>query len=357
MTRFSPIDLSAYPVADVLTGLDYEALVQRDRTEFARRWEARRQQRPDLPAIDTLLLDSDPAAILLQVGAYRELTLRAEINDRIRALTLAGAAARALDHIGMTYYRVARRVITPATGEAAAVLEDDETYRRRLALAPEAWSTAGPLGAYLFFALSASGEVLDVAAYSEDEGVALAPHVRVVILPRNPTLSVDARRGLVDTVTRALDRHAIRPLADLVTVELAPRLPFAVDVRLTLRAGASQALVIAAAEERVTRYCTGRLRWVGEDIAGPVWLIGRSIRIDSLAAAAGGGDPNILDVEVVAPATDVNAPHASYTAEALAGVGRPDFTPLQAVAIQHLMTAPLLSSLSVSATVATGGWS
>ncbi len=74
---------------------------------------------------------------MLQVGSYREMLLRARVNDAIRSLLLAGASGRALDHIGITYYRAPRLIVTAATLTTPAVYEDDETYRQRLAIAPE----------------------------------------------------------------------------------------------------------------------------------------------------------------------------------------------------------------------------
>ncbi|WP_449255190.1 baseplate assembly protein [Bosea sp. (in: a-proteobacteria)] len=356
MSRFTPVDLSLYPIADIVEALDFESYLARDRATFAQRWEARRLANPELPAVDTLLLESDPSSVILEVGSYRELLLRARINDRLRALTLAGALGRALDHIGVTYYRTPRREIEPATDASPAVMEDDETYRQRLALAPESWSTAGPVGAYLFWALSASGDVLDVAAYSEDEGVCLAPRIRVVILPRDG-LTAPEKAALVGTVREALSRPRLRPMGDLVTVELASDLPFNVTAHLKIRQGASAAIVKAEAEKRILQYCSGRLRWVGDDIPGPVWLIGRRLRQATIAAAALGTDANVVEVDVSAPASDVNAPHVDYTEAALAGVGDPGFVPLAPAVTAHLFTAPRLGAVTVTHELVAESWS
>lgn len=356
MSRFTPVDLSLYPISDVLEALDFESYLARDRAEFATRWEARRLVNPALPLVDTLLLESDPASIVMQVGVYRETLLRQRINDRVRALTLAGALNRALDHIGITYYRTPRREIVPAVGATPAVMEDDETYRQRLALAPESWSTAGPVGAYLFWALSASGDVLDVAAYSEDEGVCLAPRIRIVILPRDG-LSEPERTVLLATVKEALSRIRLRPLGDLVTVELAADLPFNVSAILKIRQGASAEIVKAEAEKRIRQYCSGRLRWIGDDVPGPIWLIGRRMRQATIAAAALGTDANVVEVVIPEPAGDVNAPDAGYTEAALAGVGSPTFAPLADEVTAHLFRAPRLGTVTVTHEIVAESWS
>ncbi|BCB18059.1 baseplate J/gp47 family protein [Bosea sp. ANAM02] len=356
MTRFTPVDLSLYPISDVVEALDFESYLARDRATFTERWELRRLADPSLPPVDTLLLESDPSSVVLEVGSYRETLLRGRINDRIRALTLAGALGRALDHIGVTYYRTPRREIVPAVGATPAVMEDDETYRQRLALAPESWSTAGPVGAYLFWALSASGDVLDVAAYSEDEGVCLAPRIRVVILPRDG-LSGPEKTALVATVKEALSRVRLRPLGDLVTVELATDLPFNVVANLKIRQGASADIVKAQAERRIRQYCSGRLRWIGDDIEGPVWLIGRRLRQGTIAAAALGTDANVVEVSLTAPVGDVNPPPAGYTEAALADVGAPGFVPLADAVTAHLFKAPRLGTVTVTHEVVAESWS
>jgi phage-related baseplate assembly protein len=353
MSRFTPIDLAAYPVSDVLEVLSFEAYLARDRADLESRWNARRVTRPELPAYDTLFLESDPSSVILQVGSYRELILRARVNDALRSLTLAGASGLSLDHVGVTYYRTPRRIITPADGSVPAVLEDDETYRQRLALAPESWSTAGPVGAYVFWGLSASGDVLDIAPYSEDEGVCLAPRVRVVVLER-AGVSAPARTQMLADVLTALRRADIRPLGDLVAVEAAVPLAFDLTVNLRVRSGVSSEIVRDQASARLGAFCRGRLRWAGEGETGPVWLIGRTFTVETLAGVAMGGDPNILDCDVLGG--DINPPHAGYTEAALASVGLPSFAALSDTVTAHLFRAPQLGTLTINVSTAPIGW-
>jgi phage-related baseplate assembly protein len=352
MSRFTSIDLSAYPVSDILEALSYEAILDARRSDLGARWNAVRLGRPDLPALDALMLETSPASVILQEGAYRELILRAAVNDRARALTLAGASGRALDHIGITYYRAPRLQIAPAVGSTPAVMEDDESYRQRLALAPESWSTAGPVGAYLFWAMSATSDVLDVAVYSEDEGVCLAPRVRVVVLSRGSPAA--APQSTMDLVFAALDRAATRPMADLPTVESAQALPYNLECELTIPPGVSASVVTEAARQRLISFCSGRTRWIGDAATGPTWLIGRSFTDETLAAAAMGGDRNILAVDIAGG--NVNLPHQGYTRAALAGVGQPDFQPLPSAVSAHLFRAPRLGTVTITTTTSSVGW-
>lgn len=353
MSRFSDIDLAGYPLPDILEVLTVETYLGRNKTLFTAAWDAIRGEQP---AIDTLELEHEPVTAQLRVAAELERMLRGHVNDRVKQVTLAGARAAMLDHLAMTYFGgLTRRVITPAdslTG-AAAVMEDDETFRQRIALSPESWSTCGPEGAYLFWALTASGDVLDVAAWSEDEGVCLAPRIRIVVLSRLGTGTASAElRGLVQTT---LNRREIRPMGDLVTVESATPLAYDVAVTLRIRSGASAALVTAEAEKRIRAYCEGMTRWIGDDLEGPVNLVGRRILRDTIAGRAYGDDPNIVEVIVTAPVADINAAHAGYTAGALADVGQPDFEPLPAEVTAHLFIAPRLGTLTVTTETAIGG--
>lgn len=351
MPRYGAIDLSAYALPDILEILTVEAYLLRNKALFTAAWDA---IRGDLAPIDTLELEHEPAVAQLRVAAELERLLRGHVNDRTKAVTLAGARGAMLDHLAMTYFGgLTRRVITPASNAAPAVMEDDETFRQRVALSPESWSTCGPEGAYLFWALSASGDVLDVAAYSEDEGVTLAPRIRMVVLGRAGM--IPTAPALNATVKSALDRAERRPMGDLVTVESAVELAFNVHLTLAVRAGASAELVRAAAEARIRAYCEGRLRWAGDGIAGPVWLIGRRIGRDTLAGVASGGDQNIVEVTIHQPASDVNAPHPGYTAAALSGVGEAEFTPLSPEVTAHLFRAPRLGTLTIDTIPAATG--
>ena len=341
MSRFSAIDLASYPIGGILDVLDFEAALARDRADFQTRWEARRARQPELPAFEAILLESDPASIVLEVGSYRETILGARINDRIRQLSLAGASGARLDHIGMTYYRTARLIVTPAANGQPAVLEDDESYRQRLALAPESWSTCGPEGAYLFWGATASGQVKDIAVFSEDEGCALAPTVRVPVLSTlgNGVPSAD----LLATVQAALSRRDRRPLGDRVIVEAAVPVPFDVAITLYVRAGASHAMVAAAARANVEAYLSGRRRWMGEGATGPYWIIGRRFRVQTIAAEA--MVEGVEEVDVDLPA-DINAPAAGYAAALPLAWNAA--APLAAPLTEHLFKAPILGTLTLT---------
>lgn len=333
--RFEAIDLSTYPVPDAITPLDYEALLKDRKDGFITRCRANGMSEAEIADLTQILnYEFEPIVALLQNDAYKDLTMIARINDKVRAVMLASAMDADLDHIGITYYRTPRRLITPADPAQgiAAVWEDNETYRQRLALSPESWSVAGPEGAYLFFGLSASGDILDIAVYSEDEGVCLAPHIRVVILPREGVEEIK-KPAIAAAVLKALNNREIRPIGDRVSVEWAIRQPYQVSITLQVRDGASLDLVKEAARKKVEAYTMGRIRWAGDGVVGPVWLIGRRIRMTTLAAAA--RVDGVEEVMINLPATDINAP---------------------ANGMDHLFIAPVCTGIEINTEIVSEGW-
>jgi len=160
------LDLSRIEAADVIPALSYESTVQAFVTAFLAAWAEQRATHPTLPAYDVETLATDPAIIAGRGAAFVRLLERAAFDDRVRNLLLVSAKGRALDLIGTTYYGVARMIVPAdvATG-AAEVEEEDERYRLRLQLSPEAGlprtrmrgaplGTAKTLGGYRFHALS-----------------------------------------------------------------------------------------------------------------------------------------------------------------------------------------------------------
>jgi phage-related baseplate assembly protein len=136
---FTAVDLSRLPAPDIIEALD-------SRDDPA---DAAAQMRDEMAksGLTFETRDSDPATKLLQVFAYYAQMLRQRINDAARAVMPAYAVKADLDHIA-ALFGITRLTITPAnpaTG-APAVMEDDTDFRRRMVLAPEGYSVAGPEG-------------------------------------------------------------------------------------------------------------------------------------------------------------------------------------------------------------------
>ena len=274
MSGYSAIDLSLLPVPGVVETLDYEAILTAMKADLAAR-------APELAAV--LALESEPVVKLLEVAAYRELLLRARVNDAAQAVTLARATGTDLDNLA-ALFGVVRLVISPgdplAVPPVAPTLESDADLRRRAQLALEGFSTAGPEGAYVFHALSASADVLDVSAVSPSPG-----DVLVTVLSR--TGSGAAPAPLLATVAAALNAGDVRPLCDNVVVQSAAIVSYAITATLYFYAGPDSAVVLAAAQAAANAYASAQHR------------IGRDVTLSGLFAAL--HQPGVQRVQLTSP--------------------------------------------------------
>ena len=268
------LDLSGLPAPDVVQQLGFEAILAALIADLQARW----------PEFDALV-ESEPLIKLLQLTAYRELVLRQQFNDRARSVMLAFAGSADLDHLA-ALFGVARLVITPANVEtgAPAVLESDTDLRRRVQLAPDSWSVAGPEAAYVYHAISADPQVLDASATSPAPG-----EVVVAVLAR--TLPGAAAAPLIAAVEAVVNADGIRPLTDHVTVQSAAIQAFAVAATLKLFAGPDSVAIEAAARGALEAFLTRSHR------------LGRDVPLSAIIAALHVG--GVRKVVVTAPLADV----------------------------------------------------
>ncbi len=263
MSRFTAIDLSGLKPPDVIEALDYEAIVTAMRDDLVERF----------PLIAGVIdLESEPTRKLIEAFAYRELRLRARINDAARAVLLASSYGTNLDHLGALF----------ATARQDG--ESDDRFRRRIQLAPEAFSVAGPEGAYQYHALSVAPWARDVSAISTRPGV-----VRVTVLKTGS----DPAPTLVEreTIRLHLRDEAIRPLTDVVEV-LAPAIRRTrIVARLTLYPGPDAQVVRQRALSAVTS-------WVEKNR-----MLGMNLRRSALYAAL--HQEGVHSVDLASPAEDL----------------------------------------------------
>lgn len=266
------IDLSQLPAPDVVEALDFETILAARRADFLARY-------PEF----TAFVESDPAIKLLETGAYRELILRQRINDAARSVMLAYAQGGDLDNLAILF-GVTRQLITPADPQAGidAVFEDDTALRRRVLLAPDSYSVAGPASAYVFHALSADGDVLDASAVSPEPG-----EVTVAVLSRQGDGT--ASPELVATVEELLAGDEVRPLTDAVTVQSAQIVQFDIEAQLILYPGPDSQLILQTANEQLDALLAANRR-LGRDIT----------RSAIIAALHVGGVQNVLLADPVA---------------------------------------------------------
>ena len=250
MTASSVIDLEKLPPPDIIETLDFETILNEMLDDLRER----------LPALD-ISLESDPTYKILEVAAYRELLLRSRINDASSAVMLAYAVGPDLDNIA-AMFNLGRQIVLPgdnsAIPPAPPVYESDSRFRARIQLSLNGLSTAGPIGSYLFHALSADARVKDVDVSSPSPG-------RVVVTVLSAVGLGEPDDELLELVNARLNAEDVRPLTDFVTVQAPEIVIYSVEAELILFNGPDAEVVRRASLDAVQQYAEDRHR-LGHDI-------------------------------------------------------------------------------------------
>lgn len=275
-TGSTAVDLSKLPFPAVIEVLSFETIVAACKARLI-------ELMPELEPV--LAIPSEPLVLVIEIFAYRETLLRARVNDAARDVTLAYATGAMLDHL-VALLGVTRLVIEPARPETntPAVMESDDSLRRRALLAPEAYSVAGPAGAYVSHALGADGDVLDASATTPSPGVVL-----VTILSRQNDGVPSAE--LLDKVFSVVAADDVRPLTDHVQIQAAQIVPFDIEAAVSTFAGPDSAVVMDEARRRLINYLDRSYR------------LGRDVTRSGIIAAL--HTDGVQNVRLTAPAADV----------------------------------------------------
>lgn len=284
MSTINRIDLSSLPFPDVLETLDFEAELATCKQELILR---------DPELSDALNFESEPLVKLLETFAYRFLLKTGQINAKAKALMLAYATKSDLDHLAANR-DVYRKTIIPAQPNAnppiEAMMESDEDLRRRVHLQPESMS-AGSVGAYQFWGLSAHGHVKDISVETPQEG-----HVNIWVQSHIDTIAPQSLLSIVDIT---LDPDTRRPFTDWVHVKAATIEEWQLNATLVLFPGPDSAVVKAAAEADANLYIE-KISSLGYDVT----------RSGLFRALHQGGVQNVI---LNSPAADIVLPKSRYS--------------------------------------------
>ena len=184
--------------------------------------------------------------------------------------------------------------ITETAG--GADVEDDESFRLRIAEAPEKFSNAGSKGAYEFWAKTASNLISDVYVVSENPG-----EVSVYVLLDGGEIP---NEEMLNTVAEVLNDKKIRPLTDLVHV--LPPLIQNYDIECRYYISRSDAISAVTIQQRCEAAVDDYINWqrakLGRDI-NPTELM-------YLIRSAGA-----KRVEIISPEFQIIQPNAVALAE------------------------------------------
>lgn len=231
-----------------------------------------------LPALADVLngSETEPARIVLEAGSFREMLIRARLNDVARANLLFYATGTDLDHLGV-FYDVVR-----LAGES------DAAFKARIILSIQGRSTGGTAPRYKAVALGASIRVADAIVYRD--GVSPVVHVALYATD-NGGVADDA---LVATVQAALDDPAVRMVNDTIVVASAAFTTINIAADVWLLPQASDTVLQALPTQL-------RAAWTAETGLGfdlvRAWISARLMQAGA-----------VQKVVVTAPDTDVVAP-------------------------------------------------
>jgi phage-related baseplate assembly protein len=153
-------------------------------------------------------------------------------------------------------------VSNTTTTSGGSDLEDDDHYRARIWMAPESLSTAGPQGAYEYWAASANSDIIDVSVWSDPPNAG-----RVYIHPlmaggRLPT------QAELDQVYAICNADRIRPLTDQVFVQTPVVQTYTPNVQYWIRSADAtfESEIIAKVEQAYADYIYWQKTKIGRDI-------------------------------------------------------------------------------------------
>ena len=155
------------------------------------------------------------------------------------------------------YYDRVENITVSAGG---AERETDSAFYERMRESMESFSTAGPSGAYIYHAKTASPLVADVAALSPTPGVA---DIRVLL--RDGELPTEE---VLQEVQAQLSADKVRPLCDFVQVSAPDAVPLNIDATYYIPKPSqnSAAVITADVEKAVQDYIRWQTEKMGRDI-------------------------------------------------------------------------------------------
>ena len=159
-------------------------------------------------------------------------------------------------------YPFFERVENLTESAGGADWESDAAFYERMRESMETFSTAGPMGAYEYYAKTASSLVSDAKATGPEEEPGV---VDVRVLLQGGALPTEE---VIKTVLETLSAERVRPLADFVRVSAPDEVPFDIDFTyyIPTPSAASVANIERAVSAAVERYKTWQTERMGRDI-------------------------------------------------------------------------------------------
>lgn len=186
--------------------------------------------------LEVAFLESDSVMLVVEAMLYREMLLRARINESLRASYLFTATGTNLDAVAYGY------------GAVRLEGEEDAPLRERCLLGFGRFSTAGAVQTYIYWAKSVHADIKEVQVLTPSAGV-----VEIVYL------SATDRSG---AILLACSSDAVRPLTDHVVVSRATIKAVSLSLGVEIQAGYD----IVTTRARIVEAFASLALGVGDDL-------------------------------------------------------------------------------------------
>ncbi len=216
-------------------------------------------------------------------------------QGRFEMIVPAGAEGNALNlsWTSVTPLPFVVSVAQIAASAGGSDAESDSAFRLRIPLSLERFSTAGPEGAYEYWARSADERITDVKILSPQPG-----EVTVVLLSADNHGVADS--AMIERVEELLNNEKIRPLDDLLTVQSASAVSYEIEAAIELYKGTATSPVYTEALAQLTAKSVELAR------------IGKDIKRSALIAAA--HVEGVKSVTLTKPAADITVTDSQFAA-------------------------------------------
>ncbi len=171
-------------------------------------------------------------------------------------------------------------VANTTTTAGGSEIETDDHLRARIQAAPNQYSTAGPSGAYRFYALGADPTIIDAEVVSPSPGTVdvyvLTGPITVQPGPSPNPIGIASSAVIAEVVT-ALNASTVRPLCDTVNVYPVTEVDYAVTATLTLFSDADPSSTETAAYIAAQQLAVNVASSVQNDIVASQWVSALSV--------------------------------------------------------------------------------
>lgn len=144
--------------------------------------------------------------------------------------------------------------------EGGSDVEDDDSYASRIQNRPESFSTAGPTGAYEYWAKTANQTIVDVTVRSPSDGV-------IEIRPLLEDGKIPGQE-ILDDVLESCNDKKVRPLTDKVQVIAPEQVNY--DIDLTYWISTTNSSIASSIQDKITKAIEDYKLWqkskLGRDI-------------------------------------------------------------------------------------------